>query len=66
MHLKFIIKKIQFRHVQAHLIMTQYKAQGPLGQLVMARLRGVDPEPYHNKSNPEIGVRERDITQREY
>lgn len=52
--------------MQAHLIMTQYKAQGPLGQLVMARLRGVDPEPYHNKSNPEIGVRERDITQREY
>ena len=38
---------------------TQNKAQGLLEQLIMAHERGVNPEPYHNKPNPEISVRKR-------
>lgn len=45
------------RPAQAYFIGTQNKAEGPLEQPVMACIRGVDPEPYHNEPHQEIGVR---------
>ena len=32
----------------------------------MARVGGVDLEPYHNKPNPKVGVRQRDTTPKEF
>ena len=54
------------RPMQAYLIRTQNKSEGPLEQFAMARVRGVDPKPYHSKPNPKVGVRQRDTTPREF
>ena len=46
----------------AHLIRTQNRTQGPLEELSMVCMEGVNSKPYHNGSNPKVGMTgQRDI-----